>query len=187
MREVSRARRRTWSCARALTPEDMMVQSCPEASPAKWHLAHTAWFFESFVLREFLPGYQLFNGTFPGSSTAITRAFRRFLRSGCGRRFRGRGSRRFCAIASMWIRAMERLLEREPEPEALRRIELGANHEEQHQELLLTDILNAFFHESAEAEVQGRGTKGPREQKRGSEGARERASAEPRAARIRRI
>ena len=42
-----------------------MVQSSPECSPAKWHLAHTAWFFESFILREFLPGYRLFNKDFP--------------------------------------------------------------------------------------------------------------------------
>src|ERR1700686_3124079 len=48
-----------------LSPEDLMVQSCPEASPAKWHLAHTSWFFETFVLREFLPGYRLFNKDFP--------------------------------------------------------------------------------------------------------------------------
>ncbi len=41
-----------------------MVQSCPEASPAKWHLAHTTWFFESFVLREFLPGYRVFDADF---------------------------------------------------------------------------------------------------------------------------
>ena len=51
-------RRRTLALAKPLSAEDMMVQSCPEASPAKWHLAHTTWFFESFVLREFLPGYK---------------------------------------------------------------------------------------------------------------------------------
>jgi hypothetical protein len=58
-------RRQTLALREPLTPEDMMVQSCPEASPAKWHLAHTAWFFESFILREFLPGYRLFNEDFP--------------------------------------------------------------------------------------------------------------------------
>ena len=47
-----------------LSPEDLMVQSCPEASPAKWHLAHTTWFFETFVLREFLPGYKEFHPDF---------------------------------------------------------------------------------------------------------------------------
>src|SRR5579863_8326472 len=57
-------RQRTLALIEPLTPEDMMVQSCAEASPAKWHLAHTTWFFESFVLREFLPGYQVFNADF---------------------------------------------------------------------------------------------------------------------------
>src|SRR5450432_2685778 len=47
-----------------LSPEDLMVQSCPEASPAKWHLAHTSWFFETFVLRDFLAGYRDFHPDF---------------------------------------------------------------------------------------------------------------------------
>src|ERR1700755_1553432 len=55
---------RTLALSKPLTPEDMMVQSCAEASPAKWHLAHTSWFFESFILREFLPGYRVFNQDF---------------------------------------------------------------------------------------------------------------------------
>src|ERR1035437_9700124 len=47
-----------------LAPEDLMVQSMPDASPAKWHLAHTTWFFETFLLSEFLPGYQSFDPEF---------------------------------------------------------------------------------------------------------------------------
>src|SRR5271168_3242052 len=47
-----------------LSPEDLMVQSCPEASPVKWHLAHTSWFFETFVLREFVAAYQPFHPDF---------------------------------------------------------------------------------------------------------------------------
>src|SRR5580658_7867173 len=57
-------RQQTEALCEPLTPEDMMVQSCPEASPAKWHLAHTTWFFETFILSEFLPGYRPFHPDF---------------------------------------------------------------------------------------------------------------------------
>jgi ergothioneine biosynthesis protein EgtB len=123
----------------------MMVQSCPEASPAKWHLAHTAWFFESFVLCEFLPGYRLFDRDFPWLFNSYYQSFTAFpekrLRSSFSRpsidevlRYRGYVDG-----------ALEHLLSRPLHREAFRRIELGVNHEEQHQELLLTDILHAFF------------------------------------------
>jgi len=139
------ARRRTIELCEPLTPEDMMVQSCPEASPAKWHLAHTTWFFESFVLREFLPGYRLFNPDFPWLFNSYYESFSPFP----DKRLRASFSRPTLSEVLGYREhvdgAMERLFERDPEPEALRRIELGANHEEQHQELLLTDILNAFF------------------------------------------
>jgi hypothetical protein len=57
-------RRQSEELCRPLSAEDMMVQSCAEASPAKWHLAHTTWFFETFLLREFLPGYREFHPDF---------------------------------------------------------------------------------------------------------------------------
>src|ERR1700743_55176 len=62
--EFLRVRRQTEDLCLPLSPEDMMVQSCAEASPAKWHLAHTTWFFETFLLREFLAGYREFNSDF---------------------------------------------------------------------------------------------------------------------------
>lgn len=138
-------RRRTLDICRPLTPEDMMVQSCPEASPAKWHLAHTAWFFESFVLREFLPGYQVFNPDFAWLFNSYYQTFAAFP----DKRLRASFSRP-PLDAILQFRAhvdegIEQLFERNPDPEALKRIELGANHEEQHQELLLTDVLHALF------------------------------------------
>ena len=62
--EFMRVRRQSEQLCLPLSPEDMMVQSCSEASPAKWHLAHTTWFFETFLLREFLQGYREFNPDF---------------------------------------------------------------------------------------------------------------------------
>src|SRR5215469_11886685 len=54
----------THSLAASMSPEDQMVQSCPEASPVKWHQAHTTWFFETFVLRPFLADYKPFREEF---------------------------------------------------------------------------------------------------------------------------
>jgi ergothioneine biosynthesis protein EgtB len=128
-----------------LTPEDMMVQSSPDASPAKWHLAHTSWFFESFVLREFLHSYEVFHPDFVWLFNSYYQSFAAFPE----KRLRSSFSRPSLAEILRYRqhvdKAVERLLDSNPEPEALKRIELGANHEEQHQELLLTDILHAFF------------------------------------------
>jgi formylglycine-generating enzyme required for sulfatase activity len=146
-------RSRTLALCEPLTAEDMMVQSCAEASPAKWHLAHTAWFFESFILREFLPGYRLFSDDFPWLFNSYYQSFAAFpekrLRSSFSRpgleevlRYREHVDQ---GMEKLLERAQERLLDGNPASEALKRIELGVNHEEQHQELLLTDILHAFF------------------------------------------
>lgn len=138
-------RARTLELCAGLTAEDMMVQSCAEASPAKWHLAHTAWFFESFVLREYLRDYQVFNSDFAWLFNSYYQSFAAIPE----KRLRASFSRpsldevlRFRAHVD---EGMRRLLEDGAPAEALRRIELGLNHEEQHQELLLTDILHAFY------------------------------------------
>ncbi len=138
-------RRRTLALCDPLTPEDMMVQSCPEASPAKWHLAHTSWFFESFVLRESLPGYRVFDPDFVWLFNSYYQSFAAFPE----KRLRSSFSRppldQILEFRARVDEGVERLLESNPEREAMQPIELGINHEEQHQELLLTDILHAFF------------------------------------------
>jgi ergothioneine biosynthesis protein EgtB len=141
----SAARRRTLALCAGLTAEDMMVQSCPEASPAKWHLAHTAWFFESFVLREFVPGYQLFNADFPWLFNSYYEGFSAFPEKRLRSSFSRPALEEILRYREHVDLGIGRLLEAGAELEALRRIELGVNHEEQHQELLLTDILHAFF------------------------------------------
>jgi hypothetical protein len=139
------ARCRTLALIEPLTPEDMMVQSCPEASPAKWHLAHTTWFFESFVLRAFLPGYKIFHPDFAWLFNSYYQSFAAFPEKRLRSSFSRPSLDEILRYRAHVDDAIERLLEADAEPEALKRIELGANHEEQHQELLLTDILHALF------------------------------------------
>ena len=141
-----------------LTPEDMMVQSCPEASPAKWHAAHTTWFFESFVLRQFLPDYRIFHADFEWLFNSYYESFSPFPEKRLRSSFSRPGLEQTLHYREHVDAAMDRLFEGEPEPEALRRIELGVNHEEQHQELLLTDILNAFFTNPLRPKYRERGT-----------------------------
>ena len=150
--------------AEPLTPEDMMVQSCPEASPAKWHLAHTTWFFESFLLREYARGYRVFNPEFSWLFNSYYQSFSAFPEKRLRSSFSRPPLEEILHFRAHVDEAMERLLESDLAPEALRRIELGANHEEQHQELLLTDILHAFFTNPLRPvyqEPRDQGTEGP--------------------------
>lgn len=123
-----------------------MVQSCPDASPVKWHQAHTTWFFETFVLRPFLADYKpfreefrpLFNSYYVSLGEEI---HEKTLRSSFSRP----SLDDVMAFRAHVDREMERLLAHSTEGEVSRRIMLGLCHEQQHQELLLTDIKHAFF------------------------------------------
>jgi ergothioneine biosynthesis protein EgtB len=131
----------TEALAAPLSPEDCAIQSMPDASPVKWHLAHTSWFFETFVLEPHLHGYRvldpayrvLFNSYYNAVGDKHPRPQRGLL---------SRPSldevRRYRAHVDA---AMELLFERSNSASSLAAlIELGLNHEQQHQELILTDV-----------------------------------------------
>ena len=133
----------TLDLAAPLSDADATVQPFPDASPAKWHLAHTNWFFETFVLRDHVPGYQrfderyhfLFNSYYEGEGERQPRPKRGML------------SRPSLDEVREWRRHVDDALERTLpglSPDVLALVELGINHEQQHQELLLTDILATF-------------------------------------------
>ncbi len=129
--------------AAALTAEDQCVQSMPDASPAKWHRAHTTWFFEEFVLTPFLPGYQVFDP----DSRFLFNSYYETVGARHPRPMRGLLTRPSADVVGAFRAAVDaglaRLL-RDLPPEAAPLIELGLNHEQQHQELLVTDMLHAF-------------------------------------------
>jgi ergothioneine biosynthesis protein EgtB len=138
-------RSKTEALAAPLSPEDMMIQSMPDASPVKWHLAHTTWFFEQFVLaaldpaaRPHDPAYAfLFNSYYDAVGDRHPRHRRGML---------SRPSAREVAEYRRVVDTrMGALLDRPTSPEIADRIELGLHHEMQHQELLLTDIKHALF------------------------------------------
>ena len=133
--------------AAPLSPEDQQIQSMPDASPAKWHRAHTTWFWEQFLLGEHAPGYRPFHPDFAflfnsyyvsagprharGHRGDITRpsagevgAYRKYVDAAVVKFFREAGEDELRALAPL--------------------VEVGLNHEQQHQELMFTDILHAF-------------------------------------------
>ena len=136
-------RARSMALAAPLSDEDAQLQSMPDASPAKWHLAHTTWFFETVVLAPHLSGYAVFDARWP----RLFNSYYESLGPRHARPQRGLLSRPSMAEVKAYRAhvdaALADLLPAAP-PEALGLIELGCHHEQQHQELLLTDILHAF-------------------------------------------
>src|SRR5579884_2649171 len=136
-------RKLTLDLAAPLSDADATIQPFPDASPAKWHLAHTTWFFETFVLRDHVPGYRpfderwafLFNSYYEAEGPRHARPRRGML------------SRPSLDEVRSYRTHVDEALERALSslgPGVLELIELGINHEQQHQELFLTDILATF-------------------------------------------
>ncbi|WP_114227392.1 MULTISPECIES: ergothioneine biosynthesis protein EgtB [Sphingomonas] len=133
----------TLALAAPLSEADACIQPYAEASPAKWHLAHTTWFFETFVLRDHLAGYTAYDDRFP----FLFNSYYEGEGARLARDRRGMISRPSLAEVRDWrVHVDERLQRALPglPPAALTLIELGIQHEQQHQELLLTDLKAGF-------------------------------------------
>ena len=133
----------TETLAAPLTPEDQCVQSMPDASPVKWHRAHVTWFFEEFLLGSSRENYRVFDPDFRFLFNSYYEAVgARHPRPQRGLLTRPEAAR-IGAYRAHVDEAMRGFLSRAGD-EALPLIELGLHHEQQHQELLITDMLDAF-------------------------------------------
>ncbi len=163
-------RQQTDALTAPLSPEDLMVQSCPEASPAKWHMAHTSWFFETFILSSHLPGYQpfhpqfrdLFNSYYNAVGQQPEKALRNtFSRPALDeiRKYRTHVDEHMLKLLQSGSVAAE----------AQKLVVLGLNHEQQHQELIVTDIKHGFWsnplHPVYQSAIAARPTEGAPQQK----------------------
>ena len=149
-------RQQSETLAANLSPEDQAIQSMPDVSPTKWHLAHTSWFFETFILGQFDPAYRVFDPDF----AYLFNSYYEAVGPRHPRPYRGLLSRPTVDAVGAYrdhvTAAMLRLIEAADEVvwrEIAPLIELGLHHEQQHQELMLTDILHAFS-EKKHAECQ---------------------------------
>lgn len=141
-----RVRRQTVALSEGLSAEDMLAQSMPDASPAKWHLAHTTWFFEHFIAQRLVPGYKLFHPEF-------SYLFNSYYKSeGVHHARPDRGLLTRPALDSIWHyrtyveeALLNHLAQNSPIDDIFFELmTLGLHHEMQHQELLLTDVLHLF-------------------------------------------
>ena len=146
--QFSAVRAQTEALAKPLTPEDCQLQSMPDASPTKWHLAHLTWFFETFILEKFETGFEpfdarfrvLFNSYYNGVGDKHPRAQRGLIsRPGLADvlAYRSQVNERVLAVLSEPSAVLNQ--------ELIQLITLGLHHEQQHQELILTDIKHALW------------------------------------------
>src|SRR5438309_5128160 len=142
-----RIRNFTDTLCSGLEPEDYVVQSMPDVSPTKWHLAHTTWFFETFILKKFLPGYRaeipqyayLFNSYYNAAGDMHRRDLRGLISRPTVNEARRYRASIDSHIPNLLSDADEKLVD-----EIAPIVVLGVHHEQQHQELLITDIKHVF-------------------------------------------
>jgi len=145
-RRYHQVRQQSVALCEPLAIEDFGVQPMDDASPPKWHLAHTAWFFETFILKQQVPGYQvfhpqfeyLFNSYYNGVGQPYPRPARGFLSRPTVAQVRD--------YRAHVDQQMDALLQVGLNDEVSAQVVLGLHHEQQHQELMLTDIKYNFGH-----------------------------------------
>ena len=146
--EYRRVRQFSEELCQTLEPEDYVIQTMPEMSPTKWHLAHTSWFFETFVAKPHLPGYRplhpqyafLFNSYYNAAGKMHARPQRGLIsRPTVKETFAYR--QHVDATMQQWLASADELTLERIEPLLV----LGLNHEQQHQELMITDIKHVFW------------------------------------------
>jgi len=144
LRRYQEIRRTTVELSQPFSAEDQVLQSMPDASPMKWHMAHTTWFFETFILAAHAGGYQPLDPRY----RHLFNSYYKQLGSHPYRGSRGLMSRptldEVHAYRNWVDREMERYLQG-ASGEVAALVELGLNHEQQHQELMLTDIKHALW------------------------------------------
>src|ERR1700722_5909649 len=130
----------TEELAAPLSPEDQTVQAMPRVSPTKWHRAHTSWFFETFLLEPSLPGYTPFDPDF----AYLFNSYYESLGARHPRPARGILSRPRVSEGARYRASVDearlKLISGRTDPAGSGLVELGLNHEQQHQELLVMDI-----------------------------------------------
>ncbi len=142
-----RVRGETEARAGRLSPEDQVVQSMPDTSPTKWHRAHVTWFFETFLLAPHAPGYKIYDARFPFLfNSYYVAAGPRHARPKRGLITRPNAEEvgAYRAHVDAAVTALIEQADEETCAKIFPIVEIGLHHEQQHQELLLTDILHVF-------------------------------------------
>jgi ergothioneine biosynthesis protein EgtB len=138
----AKVRRQTMALAAPLSDEDCQAQSMPDASPVKWHLAHTTWFFETFILEQFEAAFAPFHSAF----RVLYNSYYNGVGAQHARPQRGLITRPSQAEVVAYRQNIDArmltLLERKRSPELAALVELGLQHEQQHQELIVTDVMH---------------------------------------------